>query len=72
MDTAVIGVSMICRAAISGGLDPLVAYDRNDLYLIRVSEAKDEAEYWGIMMEALHDLCIRWKHWHATASARWI
>ena len=55
--TAVIAVSMFCRAAISGGLDPMIAYDRNDLYLIRVSEAEDEAEYWAIIMEALHDLC---------------
>lgn len=55
--SAVIAVSMICRAAIAGGLDPMIAYDRNDLYLIRVSEADTEAEYWKIILEALHDLC---------------
>lgn len=55
--SAVLIVSFYCRASISGGLDPLVAYDRNDLYLQNISEMSTVEEYYQIIKEALLDFC---------------
>lgn len=39
---AVLAVSFGFRAAINGGVDPYLAYDLNDLFLQRISEADSE------------------------------
>lgn len=39
---AVLAVSFGFRAAINGGVDPYLAYDLNDLFLQRISEAGSE------------------------------
>ncbi len=49
---AVVGISLMSRAAIEGGLNPYDAYDLNDLYLQKVSNAKSIKEYKGITAEA--------------------
>ncbi len=54
---AVIAVSMICRAAIQAGVDPMVAYDHNDVYLQRISSANSAQAYVGIMYAALQEIC---------------
>ena len=51
--TVVLTVSFIARAAIRGGLDPYLAYNMNDLYLQKISETKDSADYWNILLDAL-------------------
>lgn len=50
---AVLAVSLLARAAIRGGLDPYLAYNLNDLYLQRISEAEDGSRLWLLVFEAL-------------------
>ncbi len=42
---AVIGVSLMSRAAIAGGVNPYDAYDMNDLYLQKIASVSSEKEY---------------------------
>lgn len=55
--SAVIIVSFYCRASIKGGVDPLLAYDRNDLYLQNISEMSSIKDYQNIIKDALLDFC---------------
>ena len=55
--SAVITISVLCRTAIQNGVDPLVAYDRNDLYLQQVSDAHTENEYLALTIQATKDIC---------------
>lgn len=49
---AVIGVSLMARAAIGGGVNPYDAYDMNDLYLQRISVARTEQEFQQILTDS--------------------
>lgn len=49
---AVIGVSLMARAAITGGVNPYDAYDMNDLYLQRISVARSEQEFQQILTDS--------------------
>lgn len=42
---AVIGVSLMSRAAIAGGVNPYDAYDMNDMYLQKIAAVSSEKEY---------------------------
>ncbi|MCI6594952.1 MAG: AraC family transcriptional regulator [Firmicutes bacterium] len=50
---AVLAVSFGFRAAINGGVDPYFAYDLNDLFLQRISEADGEEALMSIMEEGM-------------------
>lgn len=50
---AVLAVSFGFRAAINGGVDPYLAYDLNDLFLQRISEADSEEVLMSIMEEGM-------------------
>lgn len=50
---AVLAVSFGFRAAINGGVDPYLAYDLNDLFLQRISEADSEEALMSIMEEGM-------------------
>ena len=51
---SVVGVSLLCRAAISGGVNPYEAYDMNDLYLQKISNASDETAYKKILFDSFY------------------
>ncbi len=48
----VVGVSLMARAAISGGMNPYDAYDLNDLFLQRISEVSRAEDYAPIVAQA--------------------
>ena len=50
---AVLGLSFSFRAAIEGGVDAYLAYDLNDLYLQRISDADQEQDYLAILQEGI-------------------
>ena len=54
---AVIAVSMICRIAIQAGVDPMVVYDHNDIYLQNISSVSTEQAYNEIIHTALREIC---------------
>ena len=49
---AVIGISLGSRAAIRGGLNPVSAYDINDIYLQKLAKAKNTAEFGLLTVES--------------------
>lgn len=49
---AVIGVSLMSRAAIAGGVNPYDAYDMNDLYLQKIAAGTSEKEYNKILTDS--------------------
>lgn len=53
--SAVIGISLMARAAIEGGVDPYCVYDINDLYLQQISQAKTSSDYQRISSRASRD-----------------
>ena len=54
---AVLCVGQFCRATIQGGVDPLLVYDKSDLFLLRISEIHTIKEYEAVIDEALLALC---------------
>lgn len=55
--TAVAMIAFFSRAAMSSGMEPLIAYDKSDIYLMRISECSDPLKQLEIVREALHDFC---------------
>lgn len=51
--SAVIGISLMARAAIAGGVDEYRIYDLNDLYLQKIADTTDENEYLKISEHAI-------------------
>lgn len=53
--TAVLAISFIRQSAISGGLEPVTAYSKSDLYMQKVSSANTVEGYFSILDTALKD-----------------